>query len=108
MSEIAALSAADLQALRLATQVLRHKAALQGRPAVEHYWTDLGRAVDFALARRGIGFVVGEPPTVALDSTAEDEDRRMLDDHLRLLADNEQLPAPVRTVCASLRRRVAA
>lgn len=106
MSEIAALGPNDLQALRLATQVLRHKAALAGRQPVERYWADLGRAVDFEMARRGIGFVVGRPPSVALDRPADEEDRRVLADDLGLLAENGQLPAAVRDVCTTLRRRV--
>lgn len=106
MIEIAALSAADLQALRLAAQVFQHKSALLGRPLLERYWADLGRAVDFALAGRGIGFVVGTPPAVVLDARADEDDQRVLDDHLGLLAANGQLPAAVREVCAALRQRV--
>jgi hypothetical protein len=108
VSDFAALSAADLQALRLATQVFRHKAAMQARPVLERYWADLGRQVDFGLAQRGIGFVVGTPIATTLDDSATDEDRRMLDEQLRLLADNEQLPGAVREACAALRQRVAA
>jgi hypothetical protein len=107
VSELAALSPADLHALRLATQVFRHKAALQGRSAVERYWTDLGRAVDFALAAHGVGFVVGTPPQVMLDRSADHEDRLLLDEHLGLLASNAGLPRAVRELCAALRERVA-
>ena len=96
------LSPAELEQMRLATQVLAHKAALTGRPLVERYWRDLGRAVAFALARRGIGFVVGRPPRVALDDGAEPADRAMLAEHLGLLAGNAQLPPAVRELCAAL------
>lgn len=107
VSDLGALSAADLQALRLAAQVFRHKALLQGRPALERYWTELGRAVDFALARLGIGFVVGAPPAIRLDAAADEDDRRTLDEQLGLLCGNEMLPPAVREACRELRQRVA-
>jgi hypothetical protein len=83
-------------------QVLGHKAALAGRPAAARYFADLEHAVDFAMARRGVGFVLGEAPEPMLSAAAGGDERRLVADHLRLLADNDRLSATVRELCADL------
>ena len=107
MPTLEGLADADLLALRLAAQVLRHKAALAGRPLVARWFEDLGRAVDSAMARHGVGFVVGEAPTLALPREADESDRAMLVDHLRLVATNPALSPALRAACAELRETVS-
>jgi hypothetical protein len=102
------LSAADLHALRLATQVFRHRAQMLAKPALDRYWADLGRAVDFELARHGVGFVLGQAPDVQLDETADADDRQLLAEQLGLLAGNDQLAPAVRALCSTLRSRIVA
>jgi hypothetical protein len=97
------LAEADLVALRLAAQVLGHKAGLHDRPAVVSWFADLGHAVDFEMARRGVGFVLGQPPEPNLPADADEHDRGLLVEHLGLLSDNGQLSAAVRAFCSALR-----
>jgi hypothetical protein len=97
------LAEADLVALRLAAQVLGHKAGLHDRPVVVAWFADLGHAVDFEMARRGVGFVLGEPPEPQLRADADEHDRALLVEHLGLLSDNGQLSAAVRAFCTALR-----
>jgi hypothetical protein len=103
-ARLGALAEADLLALRLAAQVLGHKAALRDRPAVVGWFTDLELAVKMEMARRGIGFVLGRSSEPRLPASADDEDRRLLDEHLGLLCGNGQLSDAVRAFCSALRK----
>lgn len=102
-ARLGALAEADLLALRLAAQVLGHKAGLLDRPAVVGWFTALEQAVKLEMARRGIGFVLGRASEPRLPASADAEDRRLLDEHLGLLAGNGQLSDAVRRLCAELR-----
>ena len=100
------LAEADLLALRLAAQVLGHKAGLLGRPTVVDWFAALEHAVDFEMARRGVGFVLGPAPELRLPAHADGADRRLLADHLGLLADNDRLAPQVRALCAELQATI--
>ncbi|HEY7599348.1 MAG TPA: hypothetical protein VH741_05430 [Candidatus Limnocylindrales bacterium] len=103
---LAELADADLLALRLAAQVLAHKAALVGRPLVGRWFGELERAVDFALARRGVGLVLGQPAAPSLPADASAEDRRLVVEHLGLLAGNDRLAEALRRLCADLQATI--
>src|SRR4026209_2748711 len=86
------LAANDLEALRLASQVLAHKAALAGLPRVEMFFTSLeAEAIAEAAARgqRGTGGNEAADPwkTAPLTPT----DRAAIRAYLELLRDNERL-----------------
>ncbi len=100
------LADGDLLALRLASQVLGHKAGLLGRPAVAGWFGDLGQAVNLELARRGVGLVIGRTTAPRLAAMVDPADRLLLGEHLGLLADNTQLSAAVRGLCGELREQL--
>jgi hypothetical protein len=103
---LADLPTADLHALRLAAQVMRHKAELDDRPLVADYFTRLNAASTGELARRGEAFRVIPPVIeVTLDPGAEPEDRRVLAEYLGLLIGNERLSVALRDVSRKLRSR---
>lgn len=103
-SLLSGLASADLQALRLAAQVMRHKAELDDRPLVADYFARLGGASTAQLASRGEAFrVVPGVSRLGLDPAADDEDRRLLAEYFGLLIGNERLSAPLREVSRSLR-----
>lgn len=100
------LSAADLEALRLAAQVLAHKAALAGLPRVEMFFTSVEAEVAAETAARGQrgqrGRQSADPwRTAPLSPT----DRAAIRAYLELLRDNERLSPAVRNY---VRRLVAA
>lgn len=100
------LATADLHALRLAAQVMQHKAQLDGRPIVADYFTRLGNASTGELATRGEAFRVVPPVTqLGLDPAADAEDHRLLAEYLGMLVGNEWLSAALREVSRSLRSR---
>jgi hypothetical protein len=102
---LADLSDADLVGLRLAAQVLAHKAELARRAPVVAYFAGLELAAQNELASRATGIrVVTRDGVPTLQQQADDEDRQLLDDYLALLAGNEQLSPPMRAVCEALRR----
>lgn len=99
-----ALPHADLIGLRLAAQVLQHKAELAGRPRVALYFGQLEHSAQAQLAAQLTGIravVTGVQPT--LDPAADGEDRRLLGEYLGLLAGNERLSTELRAVCRRLR-----
>jgi hypothetical protein len=103
---LAALPTADLHALRLAAQVMRHKAELDDRPHVADYFTRLGNASAGELAGRGEAFRVIPPATrLGLDPAADAEDHRLLAEFLGLLIGNERLSTALRDVTRALRSR---
>jgi hypothetical protein len=104
---LADLEDADLFALRLAGQVLGHKAALVGRPGVARWFADFESVVAAELARRGIGVVLVDEPQLALPEDAGEEDQRLVREYLSLLAANQGLSSAQRSFCAALARRVS-
>lgn len=103
-----ALSDGDLFGLRLAGQVLGHKAGLAGRPHVARWFADFEAAIATELARRGVGVVLADPPELALHADADADDRRLLAEYLALLVANDGLSDAQRAVCRRLRERAAA
>jgi hypothetical protein len=103
---LAALPTADLHALRLAAQVMRHKAELDDRPLVADYFTRLGTASAGELAQRGEAFrVIPAPTRLGLDPGADAEDHRVLAEYLGLLIGNERLSPGLRDASRSIRAR---
>lgn len=91
------LAVGDLDALRLSSQVLAHKAALAGLPRVEMFLTSVEAEVAAEVAARGQrgrrGAVSADPwRTVPLTPT----DRATIRAYLELLRDNERLSPAVR------------
>jgi hypothetical protein len=101
-ASVRALGDGDLFGLRLAGQVLGHKAALAGRPRVARWFADLESVVAAELARRGVGVVLVVEPELRLAPDADADDRQLLGDYLRLLAANEGLNEAQRTYCREL------
>jgi hypothetical protein len=100
------LATADLHALRLAAQVMQHKAQLDDRPHVADYFARLGTASTGELATRGEAFRVVPPVTeLGLDPAADAEDHRLLAEYLGLLIGNERLSPSLREISRSLRSR---
>jgi hypothetical protein len=100
------LETADLHALRLAAQVMRHKAELDSRPMVADYFARLGTLATSELARRGEALrVIPTPTPLGLAPDADAEDRRVLGEYLTLLVANERLPQALRDVSRRLRTR---
>lgn len=105
-SLLTALTTADLHALRLAAQVMRHKAELDDRPLVADYFIRLGSASTGELAMRGEALRVIQAVTrLGLGPEAEGEDRRLLAEYLTLLIGNERLSPALREMSRSLRSR---
>jgi hypothetical protein len=103
---LADLATADVHALRLAAQVMRHKADLDERPNVADYFDLLGNVCTAELARRGEALrVIAAMAPLALDVNADAEDRRVLAEYLGLLIGNERLSASLRDVSRQLRSR---
>jgi hypothetical protein len=101
---LGALPTADLHALRLAAQVMRHKAQLDDRPLVADYFASLGDASTGELAERGEAFRVLSPaPQLGLDPAADAEDHRLLAEYLGLLVGNQKLSPALREVSRNLR-----
>lgn len=100
------LATADLHALRLAAQVMRHKAELDERPLVTDYFVRLDHASTGELATRGEALRV-IPPTdrLGLDPAAGPEDRRLLAEYLGMLIGNERLSPALRELSRQLRSR---
>jgi hypothetical protein len=72
----------DLFGLRLAGQVLGHKAALAGRPRVARWFADFESVVAAELARRGVGVVLTSTEPSLGCSDADAGDRRLLGEYL--------------------------
>jgi hypothetical protein len=100
------LSDADLLGLRLAAQVLRHKAELDDRPYVASYFAGLEESVQGELASRitGIRTAAGQLG-LALGNGGDAEDRRLVSEYLTLLVANEHLSPSLRAACRTLRAR---
>lgn len=103
-----ALSDGDLFGLRLAGQVLGHKASLAGHPHVARWFADFEATIATEMARRGLGVVLADPPELALHPDADAGDRRLLADYLALLVANEGLSDAQRDLCRRLLDRAAA
>jgi hypothetical protein len=101
---LAELADADLLGLRLAAQIMAHKAELDGRARVADYFAHLESAVQSELASRltGIRAIVAQPD-LGLDEPLADEDSRLIAEYLGLLIANEQLSTPLRDACRQLR-----
>ena len=103
---LASLPTADLHALRLAAQVMRHKAELDERPRVADYFARLGLASTGELASRGEAFrVVPAETRLGLDPSADADDHRLLAESLSLLVANDRLSRPLRDLSRDLRSR---
>ncbi|HUG47173.1 MAG TPA: hypothetical protein VMP67_02050 [Candidatus Limnocylindria bacterium] len=105
---LAGLPDADLLGLRLAAQVMTHKAELAGRALVATYFARLEESVQAELASRltGISALLGQLP-LTLDGSADEGDRQLVGEYLGLLIGNERLSAQVREACRRLRQRTA-
>lgn len=111
-ASLTALTTDELTALRLAAQVMSHRALLAGTSAAALYFDSLATAVDAeeaARAQAGNGArasVTRGAEAIAapllLQGARGEDDRRVVGDYLALLADNERLPAGVRDVCRAL------
>ncbi len=101
---LAELADNDLLGLRLAAQVMAHRAELERRGPVADYFGRLEYLIQAELASRmtGIRTSVGSGP-VDLDEAAGADDRRIVGEYLGLLIGNEQLSPPLRTACRRLR-----
>lgn len=105
-SLLTVMATADLHALRLAAQVMRHKAELDERPLVADYFTRLSHASAGELAARGEAFrVIPAATRLGLDPSADAEDRRLLAEYLGLLIGNERLSPALREITRTLRSR---
>jgi len=101
---LGALADGDLLGLRLAAQVMTHKAELTARSRVAGYFGRLEAAVGAELASRLTGIrAIATTSNLGLDDAAEEEDRRLVDEYLGLLGANEQLSPELREVCRRLR-----
>jgi hypothetical protein len=101
-ASVLGLGDGDLFGLRLAGQVLGHKAALAGRPRVARWFADLESVMAAELARRGVGVVLLADAELRLAADADAADRQLLADYLRLLAGNAGLSETQRTFCRQL------
>lgn len=103
---LAELGVADVFALRLAAQVMRHKAELDSHPLVADYFVRLGDVATGELAVRGDALsVIPAAAPVGLAPDANAEDRRVLGEYLTLLVANDRLPAALRDLSRQLRAR---
>ncbi len=103
---LADLTDADLVGLRLAAQVLGHKAELAGRARVAAFFGDLELAAQSELASRATGIrVVTRDGRPTLDDAADQGDEQLVEEYLALLAGNERLSPELRALCAALRQR---
>lgn len=99
------LTADDLADLRLAAQIMAHRAQLSGRLSVVLYFDALEAAILAAEAARGQIGSAG--PSGSLDPapsslSAGHEDDLLIRESLDLLANNERLPVSVRDVFSQL------
>jgi hypothetical protein len=100
-----ALADADLAALRLAGQVLAHKAALAGLPRVEMFFATIeSEAFAEAAARGQRGPRGGEAVDPWSMAPLTPVDRAAIRAYLELLTSNEGLAEAVRQVARDLRR----
>lgn len=100
------LAPADLHSLRLAAQVLRHKAEIERRDLLADYFARLADYSLVELAARGEGvMILTAPPKLGLAPAADREDRRLLAEFLGLLIANEHLSGSLRTALRGLRAR---
>jgi hypothetical protein len=100
------LAIADVFALRLAAQVMRHKAELDSHPLVADYFARLGDVATGELAVRGDALsIIATPTPVGLAPGADAEDRRVLGEYLTLLVANDRLSAALRDLSRQLRAR---
>jgi hypothetical protein len=99
------LTSDDLVALRLAAQVMAHRAHMAGRPRVGLYFDSLESAVMAEQAARG---QEGDRVISAAELVVPGpNDRRVLGEYLALLVGNEGLSDAVRRLCHSLAARDA-
>ena len=91
------LSATDLEALRLASQVLAHKAALAEMPRVEMFFTSIeAEAAAEGAARGQRGRRDGEAADPWKTAPLTPVDRAAIAAYLELLAGNERLSPAIR------------
>ncbi|CAN5855545.1 hypothetical protein BH24CHL6_BH24CHL6_15160 [soil metagenome] len=100
------LSDSDLLGLRLAAQVMTHKAELVGRGPVAAYFARLEHSVQAELASRltGIRALSGQLP-LEVDQVAGGDDIELINEYLEVLIANEQLSGELRDACRRLRAR---
>ena len=94
----------ELAALRLAAQVMGHRAHLAGRPQVGLYFDGLESAVMAEQAARAQVGKVKVSTSAAMVAVPAADDRRLIGEYLELLVENEGLSANVRRLCAGLAR----
>ena len=105
--ELATLTVEDLAALRLAAQVMGHRAHLAGRPQVGLYFDGLESAVMAEQAARAQVGSIKVSTTAAMVAVPGADDRRLIGEYLELLVLNDGLSENVRRLCAGLRARDA-
>ena len=99
------LSVDDLSGLRLAAQVMAHRAQLTGRPAVALYfdWLEaLAMAEGAARGQSGPASPTEGVPAAPTAMIAAGEDVRLIGEYLAVLADNERLSPALRDLCRVL------
>jgi len=97
------LSVDDLVALRLAVQVMAHRAALAGLPRVEMFFERLETEAEAETAARGQrGARSDGDANPWRVGGLSDTDHATIADYLRLLADNAALPATLRDLVRRL------
>ena len=105
------LSADDLSALRLAAQVMAHRAVVAGRPAVVLYFDSLESSLlaEAAARAQSDGPRHGDATTIVstIDTAVSIDDRLLIRQYLALLAANDRLPTDVRRVFEVLRQGAA-
>lgn len=101
---LAGLPDSDLLGLRLAAQVMTHKAELVGRAYVAAYFARLEYSIQAELASR-LTSIRALPGQLGLEvnGAAEVEDARLVNEYLGLLIGNEQLSSELREACRRLR-----
>ncbi len=105
--ELATLTVEELSSLRLAAQVMGHRAHLAGRPQVGLYFDGLESAVMAEQAARAQVGSFKVSTTVAMVAVPAADDRRLIGEYLELLVANEGLSDNIRRLCAGLRARDA-
>ncbi|HYI23403.1 MAG TPA: hypothetical protein VEX62_12315 [Candidatus Limnocylindrales bacterium] len=114
--ELASLTVDELAALRLAAQVMGHRAHLAGSPQVGLYFESLeaavmaeqaGRAQQLSAHNTSPGHHTSIGPTVLTPMVGSAEVQTAIE-YLRLLTANDGLAPAIRQYCLQLQRAIAA
>lgn len=99
------MSGDDLAALRLAAQVMAHRALLGGQPRVLHYFENLDSAIVAEQAARAQPDQAPLSDTALLAAGTTDDDLELIGKDLDLLIGNERLSVALREGCRRLREQ---